>query len=436
MLQLAFPVLILSILAFSSATFAQNLSGHERAINKQMISMIKSTLRENYYDPEFRGVDLESKFRIVEQISDKAKSNSEVFVAIAALLIELNDSHTMFVPPQRVNTVDYGWDIKAFGDKCLISFVKAGSDAEKKGLKVGDEVLSLDGYKPNRRILWQMNYVYRMLNPRMGAKMTVLTPDGETKDFELQSNVTKGRKNTDLTDYDQMVRLQIKEQREAEQYEHKFIEFGKELAIWKMPSFDLPKEKVDDVMDRMGKFNNAIIDLRGNGGGAEVTLLRLIGNFIDRDVKMGDLIRRKERKEIIAKTRGKDKVYQGNLFILIDSESGSSSELFARVMQMEKRATIFGDLSSGAVMRSRYHPKTIGVDTVTFFGLSVTDADLVMTDGKSLEKVGVTPDVLMIPAASDLRNKRDTVLSAAISRAGLSIEPEKAGGLFGKGEKK
>jgi hypothetical protein len=53
-----------------------------------------------------------------------------------------------------------------------------------------------------------------------------------------------------------------------------------------------------------------------------------------------------------------------------------------------------------------------------------------MTDGKSLEKIGVTPDELLLPSATDMANKRDSILSHAASLASVEISPETAGGLF------
>jgi len=432
--SVVFLLFIINLVSLS--VLAQELSGQERQINKRIISIVKSTLMENYYDPTFHGVDLETKFQEVEKINKQAKSNSEVFVALAALLIDLNDSHTNFIPPSRVNKVSYEWEIKTVGNRCLISFVKSDSDAEKKGLQIGDEVLTIDGNKPTRKNLWQINYLYGTLMPRETVKFVVQTPEGKVKTLEIASKVSKGKKKTDLTSYNEVSQLQLKQEKDAEQYIHRYTDFDKELTIWKMPRFDLPKEKVDDFMNRIGKFKNVIIDLRGNGGGSEETLLRLIGNFVDRDIKIGDLTRRTEKKELVAKTRGKEKVYQGNLFVLIDSQSASSSEIFARVMQMEKRGTVIGDLSAGAVMRSIYYPKEVGLDVVTLFGLSVTDADLIMTDGRSLEKTGVVPDKLMLPSASDFAAKRDVVLSEAISRTGITMNPERAGNLFSKDEKK
>src|SRR5207253_1910338 len=97
-----------------------------------------------------------------------------------------------------------------------------------------------------------------------------------------------------------------------------------------------------------------ILDLRGNGGGAEETLLRLIGNFFDHDIKVGDLKSRKEEKPMVAKTRGAAG-FSGKLVVLIDSNSGSAAELFARVVQLEKRGAVIGDLSAGAVMLARHY---------------------------------------------------------------------------------
>jgi C-terminal processing protease CtpA/Prc len=132
---------------------------------------------------------------------------------------------------------------------------------------------------------------------------------------------------------------------------------------------------------------------------------------------------------IIAKKRGSDP-FAGKVVVLIDSQSGSAAELFARVLQIEKRGTVIGDRSAGAVMRSIGHPHRLGTDTVIPFSIGITDADVIMIDGKSLERAGVTPDEIKLPTAMDMAAGRDPVLAYAISWLGGTITPEKAAALF------
>jgi hypothetical protein len=64
------------------------------------------------------------------------------------------------------------------------------------------------------------------------------------------------------------------------------------------------------------------------------------------------------------------------------------------------------------------------------YGASITDADLIMTDGKSLERVGVVPDEWVVPSASDLAAGLDTVMARAVLLGGGKITPEAANELF------
>ncbi len=81
-------------------------------------------------------------------------------------------------------------------------------------------------------------------------------------------------------------------------------------------------------------------------------------------------------------------------------------------------------------MRSKSYGHQLEVDKIVLYGVNITDADIIMTDGKSLEGVGVVPDEIKLPTAADLTAKRDPVLAYAVSLLGQNISPEKAGELF------
>lgn len=409
------------------AVRSQTLSNIDRDRGHVMLSVIKDDIKKNYYDPAFHGMDIEARFKTADQKINQATSNGQVFGIIAQVMIELNDSHTFFIPPQRASRTEYGWQAQMIGDKCFVTAVKPGSNAESKGLKEGDEILSWAGYTPDREHMWVLQYLFYQLRPVAGMRIMLREPAGKEVQLEVMAKVVPGTKVVDVAK--EIWQLIRDAESESRLHRHRYYEIGDDLMIWKMPEFDLSEERVDDMFNKARKHKALIIDLRGNPGGEERTLLRMIGNVIDHDVKVGDLKRRKEGKAMIAKTRG-GHVFDGKISVLVDANSGSAAELFARVMQLEKRARVIGDRTAGAVMRSLVYDHTTGIDTVVFYAASITDADIVMTDGKSLEHVGVTPDELLLPAPADLAAKRDPVLSRAAALAGVPLEPEKAGAMF------
>ncbi|MDQ3907620.1 MAG: S41 family peptidase [Acidobacteriota bacterium] len=419
----------LLFVAASSAVRAQSLS-LDRERSRTMLSNIEQQIKKNYYDPSFHGLDIEARFKAADDKLKEATSRGQMFGIIAQAVLDLKDSHTFFVPPQRAARTDYGWQVQMIGDDAYVIAVKPGSDAEKKGLKPGDRVLGVDEYGLTRDNLWIFQYLYYALRPRMGVNLEVQSPGAQqSRQLAVDSKITEGKIVTDLTGNDVWALIR-EEENEEHLMRHRYAELGDDLMIWKMPAFDLEKEKVIEVMSHARKHKALVIDLRGNGGGAEETLLQLIGCVSSKDVTVGELHRRKGNEPLVAKTHGADKAFTGQLIVLVDSRSGSAAELFARVVQLEKLGTVVGDRTAGKVMRSKEYPFQIGADTVVFYSASITDADVVMTDGKSLENVGVAPDKLMLPTGADLASGRDPVLAYAASLAGVKLDPEKAGALF------
>jgi C-terminal processing protease CtpA/Prc len=392
-----------------------------------MLQLVKDYLKEYYYDPKFHGMDVDVRFKAAENKMKEAVNLGQIMGIIAQTLIELNDSHTFFVPPPRPVDVDYGWKMQIIGDTCYVVSVKAGSDAETQGLKPGDEVLSLDGFKPTRQNLWKMEYNYNVLRPQAGKRVVVRSPEGQERELALKAKVEKKPKQINLTEWYN----EIYEEREDEKKLPRYYE-SDEVFIWKLREFGLTESRIDEMMKRASTRKTLILDLRGNGGGYETTLKKLVGHFFDREVVLGETKSRKESKPIKAKSRGA-KAFNGKLIVLIDSQSGSAAELFARVVQLEKRATVIGDRSAGAVMRSIFRPGMLGdvsSGNMIPYGASITDSDLIMSDGKSLEHVGVTPDEILLPTAADLAAKRDPVLARAATLAGYELTADKAGTLF------
>lgn len=67
-----------------------------------------------------------------------------MYGAISALLFQLHDSHTSFIPSQRGLRADYGFKAKPFGEQILVYEVHAGGPAAKAGLEKGDQIVGVN----------------------------------------------------------------------------------------------------------------------------------------------------------------------------------------------------------------------------------------------------------------------------------------------------
>jgi C-terminal processing protease CtpA/Prc len=408
------------------AAAADKISSSERGRARAMLRNIKKELEKNYYDPGFHGVDLGARFLAAEQKIEAASSLGQLMGIVAQAVIDLDDSHTWFMPPDRTISVDYGWRIQMIGDRCVVMAVKKGSDAEAQGLKVGDVVLEAQGVQPTRENLWKFRYLYQTLRPQPGLAVLAQSPGQAPRTVKFAAKVHQEKRVLDFTEGDDF----WDEVRQAENRPARVhsLHAAGDVAVWRMPGFNLENGQVDDIMGRARKHKALVIDLRDNGGGSVDTLSHVVSWLFGREVKIADLKGRKPMKPYLAKARKES--FTGPVVALVDSGSGSASEVLARVLQLEKRGQVVGDRTAGAVMRSRFYSYDMGIDRVIFYGMSITNADLVMADGKSLERLGVSPDVALLPTPEDLAAGRDPALARAVTLAGGTLDPVAAGKLL------
>jgi C-terminal processing protease CtpA/Prc len=443
-MKIKFPIKLLLAtlfaLFFIPAGFGQAIDRIERDRMKEMLSNLKNAIKKNYYDPAYHGIDLDARFKTADEKLDKVTSVGQAYAVIAQVLVDFNDSHLYFLPPVTTADVEYGFRMKMVGDKAFVTSVKPKSDAEAKGLKAGDLIVSFEGFRPNRKELWKLQYYYYTLSPRASLRLEVLHPGADVStEIAFAAKIKTKNRTLDLTNHFDVNEVRREMDNAASNAAHYFFKAG-DTVIWKMMTFAVEPTQIDQIMsNEVKKGRNLILDLRGNGGGYVKTFEELSGFLFDKDLKIGDRKGREEKKKenqpIMLKSRGKD-VFSGKLVVLIDHQSGSASELFARLVQIEKRGVVLGDTSAGAVMQSISYPfKMIaGINKEIYYGASITNADVIMSDGKSIEHVGVTPDEIILPTAQDISMRRDPVLSRAVEILGGKLSPETAGKMFAKAD--
>ncbi|HWW23104.1 MAG TPA: S41 family peptidase [Edaphobacter sp.] len=389
---------------------------------------IWKSVKKNYYDSTFRGIDIDARYREYSAKLDQATTPSAAFHSIAAFLSGFHDSHLFFVPPNRNLRFDSGYRMEMVGERCFVTQVKPRTDAFEK-LHPGDEIAHFQGYTINRDDFHDVDYFFHQLSPLPVEQLDLFAPGGERRTVEVKSAyrevkrilVVGDAENNDL--WDELRESQANQHR----YEDRTVEVDKVL-YWKMAGFRDDSDALDAIFDKARHHPALIIDLRDNPGGSVDTLEHLVGHLFDHDVKIAERVSRKPAKPMVAKANSKP--YTGKVIVLINSRSASGSELLARVVQLEHRGTVIGDTSAGAVMESHFFQDSVGLETKVFYGVSITDANLLMADGKSIEEVGVSPDEKVLPSAKDLANDLDPAMSRAAELAGVTLTAAEAGKLF------
>ena len=433
-LRLLAVMLVITVSFFIHSVAAQTPEGQydsksdpkaNRIRGLNILEQVNQVLSQKYYDESFRGINMKERFKTAEETIKKQDKNWQIYRTIAQVLIDLQDSHTTFLPPDRKYRVEYGFSNIIIGDQCYVVDVKKGSDADKKGLKAGDKIVSIGDIPVSRSSLWVINYLIYGLDPQEQLKLKTVTADGKTNDIAVASRFLSPKERSDE-----------RKKRKKDEQSKPFIcrTLGTDVTACKLRTFEVEKEAIDRMMKEVGAGKKLILDLRGNGGGYVETMKHFTGKFFSEDVVIGTEISR--GKKTVQQTNGSgDKAYRGDLLVLINSESASASEVFARVIQIEKRGIVVGDTSVGAVMTSigygietALYGKTIGTHQpyqVSFMSVSV--GDLIMKDGNRLEGIGVSPDKPVGPSPQALFSRADPILAYAAELMGSPITAEKAG---------
>lgn len=181
----------------------------------------------------------------------------------------------------------------------------------------------------------------------------------------------------------------------------------------KKSTSDLVLEALNEMKPRV---DACLIDLRGNPGGDVDEAIRILNFFLDSPTNIALLKRHKnsETQELKSSRYTEDKLLNGvfkkPISVIIDQKSASASELFAGAIQDLSRGIILGGQSYGKATMQQINPVKLIPKTFIIksaekyyskkYTLNPYDAKLIVTisrlyrpSGKSLQSVGIVPDI-------------------------------------------
>ena len=314
--------------------------------------------------------------------------------AIRGMLESLGDEHTSFMDPQEYTDANAGLEgsyegigayVDTGGDFLTVTSPIPGSPAEKAGLKPGDEIIAIDGEDMTG------------INPEL-ARRKVLGPAGTVVRLTIRREGTEEPFDVEIT----------RDRINIASVESKMLE--NDIAYLKLNTFgdtttrDL-KEQLGDLMDQNPK--GLILDLRYNGGGYLQTAVEVTSQFISEGVVLyeqyGD-----GRKDSYDAIRG-GLALDIPMVVLINKGSASASEIVAGALQDHDRAQLVGETSYGKGSVQNWIPLEDNQGAVR-----VTIAKWLTPEGRTIHKLGLTPDVVVELTDEDAAAERDPQLDKAI----------------------
>ncbi len=142
-----------------------------------------------------------------------------------------------------------------------------------------------------------------------------------------------------------------------------------------------------------GSVDTLIIDLRNNYGGYLDSAFNMLGHFVQGKLGL-EIDREGQHPLVISAGRYFNRLKDTQIFVFVNEESHSASELFAGILQLERGALIVGNRSAGNT------EILLPFNFLDGSRLWLAVSSFRLRNGISLEGQGVIPDIL-VDANSD-----------------------------------
>ena len=326
--------------------------------------------------------------KINEEYVDEVNQSKSMDAAINGLLQSL-DPYSAYMTPESFENMQTetsgkfgGLGIEVGMESGVVKVISPidNTPASKAGLKAGDYIVKIDGVQVQGKSLMDAVDLMRGL---VGSSIEITVRRRGVKKA-LIFNITR-----------EIIQVQS--------VKSELIDNS--IGYIRLTSFNENsskqiKEKVKKL-DKNKKLKAYILDLRNNPGGLLSQAIKISDFFLEN----GEIVSTKSRKVLenrkwFAK-RG-DLTNGKTLIVLINYGSASASEIVAGALKDHKRAIILGENSYGkGSVQSIIPLKNRGA-------IRLTIAKYYLPSGKSISKVGVTPDIEVLESSEDFKFNSET----------------------------
>ncbi len=375
-----FGVLLVGILAFAGAAFAEAAPPTRGKVFEE----VWRTVRDEFFDPHFNGVDWDDAHRRYATPAVQARSDEEFAAVVNAMLAELRTSHTRlytrrepeyyqlcgiflpylqpklraFLPGGRPDYTGIGIGTHTSGGKTFIHYVLDGLPAAQAGLHAGDEIIDVDNapFEPVTSFAGKEGQAVSVRVRRAVSAEPVVVSVTPLLLDPTEMFIGAMRNSVEVT-------------------EQAGVKIGY-IHVWSYAG-EVYQDQLEKELDgRLREADALVLDLRDGWGGANPRYLwpffapPLAVTFTGRDGTGG----------------AHQEAWTKPVCLLVNEGTRSGKEVLTYAFDKAGRGPIVGTRTAGAVMAGR--PFVMGDGSLLL--LAVMDGTV---DGVRLEGRGVTPTV-------------------------------------------
>lgn len=307
----------------------------------------------------------------VEEVDPEKLTNS----AIDGMLKTL-DPYSTYLSPERYRELEIGTSGEFGGVGMEVSEENGvltvitpieGSPAEKAGIKPRDQIIEIEGKSTQGMVVQE---AVRLLRGPSGTPVKITIRRAGEQEPRVITLIR-----------DKIVVKSVKP---------KLLENG--IGYVKLAQFqDRTSQELTEAIAGLETQNGAelsglILDLRNNPGGLLTEAIDVVDEFIDSGLIVSVRGRTQDQtREYYATKNGSFQTFP--VVVMVNDGSASASEVVAEALQDSKRAVILGTKTFG-----KGSVQTI-IKLEDGSGLKLTTAKFYAPSGRSINEVGVTPDI-------------------------------------------